>query len=73
MTTFLCIEIGTTQNPCRCKIIGPTIALILALLLIVLCWPLGAILYLVCARRTASNLFATPANTYLATKGAIPF
>jgi hypothetical protein len=93
---FLCIEIGTTANPCRCKvrktryrrevqpcdgdiddcwttqIVGPTLALIVALLLVVLCWPLGVLVYIL-SRPTARRLFGTPASTYLATKSAIPF
>lgn len=22
---WLCFQIGTTQNPCRCKVVGPTL------------------------------------------------
>jgi hypothetical protein len=53
--------------------VGPTLAALVALLLLILCWPLGAILWLVCARHAASRLFAVPASTYLSVKRPIPF
>ncbi|KAJ3338593.1 hypothetical protein HDU93_009370 [Gonapodya sp. JEL0774] len=39
---FVCIEIGTHDNPCRVKVIGPTLGAIAAVLTAVVCWPIPA-------------------------------
>ncbi|KAJ7233573.1 hypothetical protein O6H91_05G058400 [Diphasiastrum complanatum] len=40
-----CVECGTTQNPCRCKVVGPTIGFLAFVVAAVIEWPLGALVY----------------------------
>jgi hypothetical protein len=54
-------------------VVGPTLAAIFALLLAVLFWPLGAVLWLLCARQAAGRMFAVPSSIYSGVKGPIPF
>lgn len=63
---------GTSQNPCRCKIVGPTLAFILCILAAVLCWPLALIIYC-CARERANALFGYPYKLNTKVSAAIPF
>lgn len=48
-----CSQVGSHDNPCRIKIIGPTLGFIVGVVAAVICWPLGVILYCCnrCARR----------------------
>lgn len=69
---MLCIELGSPDNPCRCKIIGPTLGFIAAVVLACICWPLGLLVWC-CARDLADRLFATPVNIWRAIGAAIPF
>ena len=68
---MMCIEIGTRQNPCRVKIIGPTLGLIVGAVAAVFCWPAGALVYC-CSHDTGRKLFSTPVSTYQNVGGAIP-
>ncbi|TVY40110.1 hypothetical protein LOCC1_G005316 [Lachnellula occidentalis] len=35
----LCFQCGTDQNPCHCKVVGPTIGFLSTVVLAVVCWP----------------------------------
>ncbi|WIA15309.1 hypothetical protein OEZ86_003942 [Tetradesmus obliquus] len=67
---MMCIEIGS-NNACRCKIIGPTLGVVVGLVTAVVAWPLGALVYC-CNRPAANRAFSTPVNTYGTVKNAIP-
>eukprot|EP00891_Asterochloris_glomerata_P006235 jgi/Astpho2/6235/Aster-03641 len=68
----ICCEFGSPDNPCRCKIIGPTFAFIMMVLFAIVCWPCGAIIWC-CARKAGNSLFEAPFRYYIAIKDAIPF
>ncbi|CAL8463357.1 g2891 [Coccomyxa elongata] len=64
----ICCQCGEgVNNPCKCKVIGPTLGAIAFVLSAVVCWPAGALTYC-CARDCANDCFGTPAhiNTALA-------
>ena len=52
----LCIQVGNTDNPCRCKIIGPTFAFVCFILAALLCWPAALIIW-PCNRKGANSCF----------------
>jgi hypothetical protein len=56
----ICIQCGTTDNPCRCKIVGPTLAFIGFVVAAVIEWPIGALVC--CSHKTGDRLFAHPAT-----------
>ncbi|CAN7067895.1 unnamed protein product [Brassica rapa subsp. trilocularis] len=37
---------GTRQNPCRCKVVGPTLGFVAFLVTGVIEWPVGAVVYI---------------------------
>ncbi|GAA0146367.1 hypothetical protein Leryth_015455 [Lithospermum erythrorhizon] len=41
----LCVECGTSSNPCRCKVIGPTIGFLAFAAVALVEWPVGALVY----------------------------
>jgi len=69
---MLCIQIGVPDNPCRCKIIGPTLGFIVGVVAAVICWPLGVLFYC-CNRVFADSLFGKPVYLWRAVAAAIPF
>jgi hypothetical protein len=68
---MFCIEIGSRQNPCRCKILGPTLGLLVGAVTAVFCWPAGALVYC-CSHNTGKRLMGTPVSTYATVDNAIP-
>ncbi|XP_073290903.1 uncharacterized protein [Primulina huaijiensis] len=40
-----CVECGTTRNPCRCRVVGPTLGLVAFALAALVEWPVGALIY----------------------------
>eukprot|EP00884_Botryococcus_braunii_P000749 jgi/Botrbrau1/10675/Bobra.139_2s0005.1 len=54
----LCFEFGS-DNACRCKVVGPTIGFIGAVLSAVVCYPAGALTYC-CDRKLSNRLFGAP-------------
>ncbi|KAJ7000408.1 hypothetical protein NC653_011023 [Populus alba x Populus x berolinensis] len=42
----MCVQCGTTSNPCRCKVVGPTVGFVAFADAAVVEWPLGAVVYL---------------------------
>ncbi|PLB53030.1 hypothetical protein P170DRAFT_434756 [Aspergillus steynii IBT 23096] len=35
----LCFQCGTDQNPCRCKVVGPTLGFCVTVVAAVICYP----------------------------------
>ncbi|KAE8789130.1 hypothetical protein D1007_36820 [Hordeum vulgare] len=42
----ICVQCGTRSNPCRCKVVGPTLGFVALVVAGVVEWPLGAAVYL---------------------------
>ncbi|KAK1280775.1 hypothetical protein QJS04_geneDACA002936 [Acorus gramineus] len=40
-----CVQCGTRSNPCRCKVVGPTLGFVAFLVAAVVEWPVGAVVY----------------------------
>ncbi|KAG6552058.1 hypothetical protein Mapa_006364 [Marchantia paleacea] len=40
-----CVECGSHANPCRCRIVGPTVGFVAFALAAVIEWPLGAVVW----------------------------
>ncbi|KAH7439933.1 hypothetical protein KP509_04G082800 [Ceratopteris richardii] len=67
-----CVECGVSDNPCRCKIFGPTLALAALSVVAVFAWPIGGIVYLV-NRSKGRELMGLPVDrVYPAVNSAIP-
>ncbi|KAF9616342.1 hypothetical protein IFM89_029596 [Coptis chinensis] len=41
-----CIQCGTRSNPCRCKVVGPTLGFVAFVVAAVVEWPIGAVVYI---------------------------
>ncbi|KAL5811748.1 hypothetical protein ACOSQ3_026698 [Xanthoceras sorbifolium] len=41
----MCVECGTRSNPCRCKVVGPTLGFLAFAVAAVVEWPVGALVY----------------------------
>ncbi|KAJ4780976.1 hypothetical protein LUZ62_019039 [Rhynchospora pubera] len=44
-TAPVCIECGTRSNPCRCRVVGPTLGFLAFAVSAVIEWPVGAVVY----------------------------
>ncbi|WOG96209.1 hypothetical protein DCAR_0415542 [Daucus carota subsp. sativus] len=42
----LCVQCGTRSNPCRCKVVGPTLGFVAMVVTAVVEWPVGAVVYI---------------------------
>ena len=67
---FACVQVGT-DNPCRCKVLGPTVGFVVGALSAVICWPLGALSYC-CCRDFADTCFGTPVGMFNSIANAAP-
>jgi len=69
----LCIECGSRDNPCRCKIVGPTLGFIAFLVAAVVEWPVGAVVW--CFRHAKGRkIMGQPVtHVYPCVSNAIPF
>ena len=67
---FACVQVGT-DNPCRCKVLGPTVGFVVGALSAVICWPLGALSYC-CNRPFADKSFGTPVGVFNSIANAAP-
>ncbi|EUC39875.1 hypothetical protein COCMIDRAFT_110299 [Bipolaris oryzae ATCC 44560] len=67
----LCIQCGTKDNPCHCKIIGPTIGFVVTVGMAIVCWP-ASLLCCCCATDTGKSVLAMPVDTGNAISNAIP-
>ncbi|XP_042494418.1 uncharacterized protein LOC122073828 [Macadamia integrifolia] len=68
----ICVQCGTTGNPCRCKVVGPTVGFLAFVAAAVVEWPVGAVVY--CFRHTKGRkIMAHPADVVLpSVTNAIP-
>ncbi|KAJ7295960.1 hypothetical protein O6H91_07G121100 [Diphasiastrum complanatum] len=73
MMVPICVECGTTQNPCRCKIVGPTLGFVAMIIAAVIEWPVGAIIYPF-RHMTGRRIMGQPISVvYPRVSNAIPF
>jgi hypothetical protein len=68
----ICFQCGNTDNPCRCKVVGPTLGFVLAALSAILFYPAGLVTY-ACDRKQSQALFAAPAQIQWKMSSGIPF
>ncbi|GJP84921.1 hypothetical protein CLOP_g14963 [Closterium sp. NIES-67] len=67
------IECGNTDNPCRCKVVGPTLAFVLMVAAAVVEWPVGAAVW-ICSHKSGRKIMGQPVMTvYPKVNQAIPF
>ncbi|GLJ05162.1 hypothetical protein SUGI_0012450 [Cryptomeria japonica] len=69
----VCIQCGTHDNPCRCKVVGPTLGFAAFLVAAVVEWPVGALIF--CFRHPKGRrIMAHPATVvFRSVSSAIPF
>ncbi|XP_027163203.1 uncharacterized protein LOC113763566 [Coffea eugenioides] len=41
----ICVQCGTAGNPCRCKVVGPTVGFLAFAAAALVEWPVGALVY----------------------------
>ncbi|THX91863.1 hypothetical protein D6C90_02814 [Aureobasidium pullulans] len=68
---FVCFQCGTDQNPCHCKVVGPTIGFASAIVLAVMCWP-ASLFCGCCATETGKKMLGYPADASGKISNAIP-
>ncbi|KAL4979317.1 hypothetical protein BDW66DRAFT_111652 [Aspergillus desertorum] len=67
----VCIQCGTDQNPCRCKIIGPTLGFVVTIVAAVICWP--ASIFCGCGfTKTGKDMLGYPVKLNGQVSNAIP-
>ncbi|KAF2816744.1 uncharacterized protein BDZ99DRAFT_609 [Mytilinidion resinicola] len=69
---IVCFQCGTDQNPCHCKVVGPTLGFAVTVVMAVVCWP-ASLFCGCCATETGKHVLAAPADTGNAVSNAIPF
>lgn len=69
----LCVQCGTRQNPCHCKVVGPTLGVVAFIIAAVVEWPVGAVVW--CFRHAKGRrIMAHPDRVvYPRVSSAIPF
>jgi hypothetical protein len=68
----ICFQCGNTDNPCRCKVVGPTLGFVVAALSAILFYPAGLVTY-ACDRKQSRALFSAPAQIQGKMSSGIPF
>ncbi|KAF2095629.1 hypothetical protein NA57DRAFT_44124 [Rhizodiscina lignyota] len=68
---IICFQCGTDQNPCHCKVVGPTLGFATTVVMAVFCWP-ASIFCGCCATETGKKLLGAPADTGNAVSNSIP-
>ncbi|CAA6659213.1 unnamed protein product [Spirodela intermedia] len=67
-----CVECGTTRNPCRCRVVGPTLGFLAFLVAAAIEWPVGAVVFLF-RKGKGRRIMGHPATVvYPSVAGAIP-
>ncbi|KAK2652422.1 hypothetical protein Ddye_012278 [Dipteronia dyeriana] len=68
----ICVQCGTARNPCRCKVVGPTVGFLAFVAAAVVEWPVGAVIY--CFKHLKGRrIMAHPATVvYPSVTNAIP-
>ncbi|KAH7847949.1 hypothetical protein Vadar_031985 [Vaccinium darrowii] len=68
----ICIECGSTSNPCRCKVVGPTLGFLAFAAAAVVEWPVGVVVYCF-SREKGRRIMGHPSTiVYPSVKDAIP-
>ncbi|XP_011622765.1 uncharacterized protein LOC105420519 [Amborella trichopoda] len=68
----ICVQCGTHSNPCRCKVVGPTLGFLAFAAAAVVEWPVGAVVYLF-RHMTGRRIMAHPVTVvYPSVSNAIP-
>ncbi|OIW02675.1 hypothetical protein TanjilG_29451 [Lupinus angustifolius] len=69
----ICVQCGTAGNPCRCKVVGPTVGFLALAAAAVVEWPLGAFIYCFGRHVKGRRIMAHPATVvYPSVNRAIP-
>ncbi|KAL5357764.1 hypothetical protein BJX96DRAFT_145170 [Aspergillus floccosus] len=55
----ICFQCGTDQNPCRCKVLGPTLGFCVTVVSAVFCYP-AALFCGCCATKTGKDVLGYP-------------
>lgn len=68
----ICVQCGTRSNPCRCKVVGPTVGFLAFAAAAIVEWPLGALVF--CFKHVKGRrIMAHPATVvYPRVTNAIP-
>ncbi|KAF7816446.1 cold-regulated protein [Senna tora] len=68
----ICVQCGTSSNPCRCKVVGPTVGFLAFAAAALVEWPVGALVY--CFRHMKGRkIMAHPATVvYPSVTNSIP-
>ncbi|GFN19831.1 hypothetical protein ASPFODRAFT_610164 [Aspergillus luchuensis CBS 106.47] len=67
----ICFQCGTDQNPCRCKVVGPTLGFICTVVAAVICYP-ASIFCGCCLTQTGKDVLGYPVKVNGAVSNAIP-
>ncbi|KAL4915276.1 hypothetical protein BDW62DRAFT_188667 [Aspergillus aurantiobrunneus] len=67
----ICFQCGTDQNPCRCKVFGPTIGFVVTVVAAVVCYP-ASIFCGACCTKTGKDVLAYPVKLNGKVSNAIP-
>ncbi|CAI7806242.1 unnamed protein product [Closterium sp. NIES-53] len=68
----MCLQVGSHDNPCGVKVVGPTLGLVALAVTGVVAWPVGAIAWL-CDEKAGRRIMALPVYTvHPAVSSAIP-
>ncbi|PVH76215.1 hypothetical protein DL98DRAFT_562071 [Cadophora sp. DSE1049] len=68
---WVCIQCGTDQNPCHCKVVGPTFGFITGVLLVVVCWP-ASLFCGCCASERGKKMLGAPVEISGKLSNSIP-
>ncbi|KAK8933193.1 hypothetical protein KSP39_PZI015627 [Platanthera zijinensis] len=68
-----CVQCGTMSNPCRCKVVGPTLGFLAFAVAAAVEWPVGAVVY-VFRHMKGRRIMGHPVRVvYPRVSNAIPF
>ncbi|KAL5338655.1 hypothetical protein BJX70DRAFT_398405 [Aspergillus crustosus] len=67
----LCFQCGTDQNPCRCKVVGPTLGFFVTIVAAVICYP-ASLFCGCCCTKTGKDMLAYPVKLNGQVSNAIP-
>ncbi|KAF2020234.1 hypothetical protein BU24DRAFT_419789 [Aaosphaeria arxii CBS 175.79] len=67
----VCFQCGTDQNPCHCKVVGPTLGFIVTVCAAIVCWP-ASLLCCCCATDAGKSVLAAPVDMGNSVNRAIP-
>ncbi|KAF2249694.1 hypothetical protein BU26DRAFT_482361 [Trematosphaeria pertusa] len=68
---IICFQCGTDQNPCRCKVVGPTLGFGVTVIMAIVCWP-ASLLCCCCATDAGKKVLALPVDAGNAVSNSIP-